>query len=138
MTEPVGVPLPGATAVTVAVKVTDWPKTEGLTKSDDARRGGLVDDLGQVAEVLGREIGVAAVDGGDRVASRSAAPGGEARCPVAERGRAERRLAVVERDGAGRRAAAGRGGRHGRREGHGLVVDRRIVAETTTSSCSPC
>jgi hypothetical protein len=33
MTLPAGVPPPGATAVTVAVKVTDWPKFEGL--SDD-------------------------------------------------------------------------------------------------------
>ena len=30
MTVPVGVPVPGAVAVTMAVKVTDWPKTEGL------------------------------------------------------------------------------------------------------------
>ena len=30
MTVPVGVPLPGEAALTVAVKVTDWPKTEGL------------------------------------------------------------------------------------------------------------
>ena len=30
MTVPVGVPLPGAAAATVAVKVTDWPKTEGF------------------------------------------------------------------------------------------------------------
>ena len=30
VTLPVGVPLPGAAAVTVAVKVTDWPKTEGF------------------------------------------------------------------------------------------------------------
>jgi len=29
-TVPVGVPAPGALGVTVAVKVTDWPKTEGL------------------------------------------------------------------------------------------------------------
>src|SRR4051812_33714600 len=29
LTEPVGVPAPGATAVTVAVNVTDWPKTDG-------------------------------------------------------------------------------------------------------------
>jgi len=32
MTVPVGVPVPGAVAVTVAVKVTDCPKTEGLTE----------------------------------------------------------------------------------------------------------
>ena len=30
-TVPVGVPAPGDTAVTVALKVTDWPNTEGLT-----------------------------------------------------------------------------------------------------------
>ena len=30
VTVPVGVPLPGELAVTVAVKVTDWPKTDGL------------------------------------------------------------------------------------------------------------
>ena len=31
VTDPVGVPVPGATAVTVAVNVTDWPKTEGFS-----------------------------------------------------------------------------------------------------------
>src|SRR4051794_22418207 len=35
VTVPVGVPLPGATAATVAVKVTAWPVTAGLT--DDRR-----------------------------------------------------------------------------------------------------
>ena len=30
VTVPVGVPLPGATAATVAVNVTDWPNTDGL------------------------------------------------------------------------------------------------------------
>jgi hypothetical protein len=30
MTVPVGVPVPGGFTVTVAVKVTDWPKTDGL------------------------------------------------------------------------------------------------------------
>ena len=30
VTVPTGVPAPGATGETVAVKVTDWPKTEGL------------------------------------------------------------------------------------------------------------
>ena len=33
-TVPVGVPEPGATALTVAVKVTDWPEQDGL--ADDA------------------------------------------------------------------------------------------------------
>ena len=32
VTVPVGVPAPGAVAVTVAVKVTDWPNTDGLTE----------------------------------------------------------------------------------------------------------
>src|SRR5689334_8368652 len=31
-TKPVGVPAPGNTAATVAVKVTDWPKTEGVSE----------------------------------------------------------------------------------------------------------
>ena len=30
VTVPVGVPFPGATAVTMAVNVTDWPNTDGL------------------------------------------------------------------------------------------------------------
>ena len=31
VTDPVGVPVAGATAVTVAVKVTAWPRMEGFT-----------------------------------------------------------------------------------------------------------
>jgi hypothetical protein len=31
VTVPVGVPDPGATALTVAVNVTDWPNTDGFT-----------------------------------------------------------------------------------------------------------
>jgi hypothetical protein len=31
VTVPVGVPAPGETALTVAVKVTDWPNTDGFT-----------------------------------------------------------------------------------------------------------
>ena len=40
VTVPVGVPEPGALAVTVAVNVTDWPNTEGLAEDTtaDARR----------------------------------------------------------------------------------------------------
>ena len=34
VTVPVGVPEPGALAVTVDVNVTDWPKTEGLADDD--------------------------------------------------------------------------------------------------------
>ena len=36
VTVPVGVPEPGAEAETVAVKVTDWPKTEGLAEDTTA------------------------------------------------------------------------------------------------------
>jgi hypothetical protein len=32
VTVPVGVPAPGETALTVAVKVTDWPNTVGFTE----------------------------------------------------------------------------------------------------------
>ena len=32
VTEPVGVPAPGETALTVAVNVTDWPDTDGFTE----------------------------------------------------------------------------------------------------------
>ena len=32
LTVPAGVPAPGLTTATVAVKVTDWPKTDGLTE----------------------------------------------------------------------------------------------------------
>jgi hypothetical protein len=32
VTVPVGVPAPGLVALTVVVKVTDWPKTDGLTE----------------------------------------------------------------------------------------------------------
>ena len=35
LTDPVGVPAPGLTTATVAVKITDCPKTDGLT--DDVR-----------------------------------------------------------------------------------------------------
>ena len=34
VTVPVGVPAPGADAVTVAVKVTDCPKTDGLAEEE--------------------------------------------------------------------------------------------------------
>ena len=34
VTVPVGTPEPGALAATVAVNVTDWPKTEGLADDD--------------------------------------------------------------------------------------------------------
>ena len=36
LTVPVAVPAPGETALTVAVKVTDWPKIEGLVEDVNA------------------------------------------------------------------------------------------------------
>src|ERR1051325_1800550 len=36
VTVPLGVPLPGAAALTVAVKVTDWPKTDGWAEDTTA------------------------------------------------------------------------------------------------------
>ena len=33
-TDPVAVPAPGETAATVAVKVTDWPKTEAVVEAN--------------------------------------------------------------------------------------------------------
>ena len=53
VTVPVGVPAPGATAATVAVKVTAWPVTAGLT--DDVRATVVVARLtvsATAAEVL--------------------------------------------------------------------------------------
>ena len=69
-TVPVGVPEPPPLTLTVAVKVTDWPNTDGLAEEVTVvvllalatvcdRRGGA-----------GGEVGVAAVDGRDRCACR--------------------------------------------------------------------
>ena len=69
VTVPVGVPLPGATAAIVAVKVTAWPAIEGLAdKTTDVRLGArLVDPLVDGRRGAGREVAVAAVDRRDRV-----------------------------------------------------------------------
>ena len=49
VTVPVGVPAPGA-CDTVAVKVTDWPKADGLAEeATRGGRGGLVDRLASAA-----------------------------------------------------------------------------------------
>ena len=57
----------------MAVKVTDWPETEGLADEVSVVLvGGLVDDLAQRRGGAGGEVGVAAVGGGDAVASRRA------------------------------------------------------------------
>src|SRR3954447_9444339 len=52
VTLPVGVPPPGATAATVAVKVTAWPVTAGLT--DDRRA--TVDAAGLMVTVVAAEV----------------------------------------------------------------------------------
>src|SRR3954471_291159 len=52
VTRPVGVPTPGATAATVAVKVTAWPVTAGLT--DDRRA--TVDAAGLTVTVVAAEV----------------------------------------------------------------------------------
>ena len=61
VTVPVGVPRPGATAATVAVKVTAWPVTAGLT--DEARATAVVARLtvtATAAEALFAKLPVAA------------------------------------------------------------------------------
>jgi len=62
------VPAPGATGLTVAVNVTDWPDTDGLADEVSAV---VVSDLFTVcvsaAEVLVGEIAVAIVDRRDRM-----------------------------------------------------------------------
>ena len=50
-------------AVTVAVKVTDWPKHRGVDRGNSDRRGAvLVDDLGEARRGAGSEVSVAAVE----------------------------------------------------------------------------
>ena len=88
VTAPVGVPLPGATALTVAVKVTDSPKTEGL--ADEVTL--LVVAAWLTVWVRGwrcrEEVAVAAVE--------TVIVCG----PAASHGRPERRLAAAECGGA--------------------------------------
>ena len=57
VTVPVGVPAPGALTVTVAVNVTDWPKTDGLADEVSVRRRRrLVDHLAERRRGAGREV----------------------------------------------------------------------------------
>ena len=94
MTVPVGVPLPGAVGLTVAVKVTDWPKTEGF--ADETTEVVVASCLTvwlTAAEVLAGEVGIAAVDRGDRVGAGGEICDREGRDPAAERRTAQRRRA---------------------------------------------
>ena len=54
VTVPVGVPEPGAFALTVAVNVTDWPNTDGLTEVAVVVVAVLADRLGEVRRGAGR------------------------------------------------------------------------------------
>src|SRR5207302_446679 len=57
VTVPVGVPLPGATAPTVTVKVTDWPNTAGLAEAVTvALLLAWLTTCGSVADVLRAEL----------------------------------------------------------------------------------
>ena len=71
VTVPVGVPAPGDVAVTVAVNVTDWPNTDGLTDETSAVvvASWLTTWLVAV-DVLVEVVRVAAVDRRDRVRCR--------------------------------------------------------------------
>ena len=85
-TVPVGVPEPGALAVTVAVKVTVWPDVRRRRRSaGDGRRAVLVDDLADGGrDGAGVEVAIAArVGRGDRVRGRAEAARGQRRLVVA-------------------------------------------------------
>ena len=85
-TVPVGVPEPGALAVTVAVNVTVWPRFAEAGRGTGGRRGAvLVDDLADRRRGGARvEVAVAAgVGRGDRVRGRAERAGGERRLVLA-------------------------------------------------------
>jgi len=57
VTVPVGVPLPGTTAPTVAVRVTDWPNREGLVPEASAAEAvALATTWESVGEVLALKL----------------------------------------------------------------------------------
>src|SRR5262249_12215839 len=64
VTVPVGVPAPGATAATVAVKVTAWPGTAGVTDHPRATVGAARLTVTSGAPVLAAEPPVAAEEAG--------------------------------------------------------------------------
>ena len=110
---PVGVPEPGALAVTVAVKVTVCPRFATPGDAPAVGRGAvLVDHLADRCRGgAGVEVAVAAgVGRGDRVSGRAQRAGGERRLVLAaddaQRAGADRRAVVVEGDRAGGMATA--------------------------------
>ena len=113
VTVPVGVPAPGATAATVAVKVTAWPVTAGLT--DDPRATVVAARLTvtvTAAEVLSAKPPVPAKEA---VSAWVPTPSDTAEGGLAggvDRRGAQDRGAVEEGDGAGRHPRlGGHGGR---------------------------
>ena len=107
-TVPVGVPEPGALAVTVAVNVDGLPEVRGARRCAGGRRGAvLVDHLADRRRGgAGVEVAVAAgVGRGDRVRGRAQGAGGERRLVLAaddaQRAGADRGAVVVEGHGAG-------------------------------------
>ena len=88
VTEPAGVPPPGATAATVAVNVTDWPKTVGDAgeRGNGRRRVGWAQTVCATGPAAAEEVDVAAVRDGDRVRPRG------------QRGRRQGRNAAGEGD----------------------------------------
>src|ERR1043166_3729769 len=120
VTVPLGVPVPGETALTAAVRVSPWPYGAGLA---EPARGAIV---------------AAVIDGREGVVGRGEGGGGEGGLAVDVEGiGGQSGGAVLEGDGAGRRARPGhvggdrRGGvakhagvdRRGQRGGGGELID---------------
>ena len=92
---PLGVPAPGETALTVAVKVTDWPNTEGLTE--------LTTEVEVEAGGRAGEVAVAVVGRRDRVRADAERARAEAADAAAQDAAANAVDAVQESDAARRR-----------------------------------
>src|SRR5262249_41672111 len=124
VTMPVGVPAPGATAVTVAVKVTDWPGAAGLTDGVTATAvTARLTVTPTTAEVLAGEVPL------PRIALTAAGPPSRPGVPIGRglavgvgRRNGQQRMAVVEVDDAVRPHAPRQSGHCGR-ERHGLPDD---------------
>ena len=117
VTVPVGTPLPGEAAFTLAVKVTGRRETDGWAVDVTVVVvPSWLTAWFTVAAESGDEVGIAAVDGRDRVRADRQARRFEGRPAAAERAGAQCGRAVHEGGGAGGRAAAGLIRRHLGRE----------------------
>ena len=85
-TVPVGVPEPGGLAATVAVKVTDWAKTEGLAVEVTVVVVLSWETVWVSVPVLAAKLAIAAVDGRDRVGRHRQRGGGAAGGTAAHQG----------------------------------------------------